>query len=162
MKVAFITTLTLAAWCSTAILPGCSRQEPSPRYQALSGVVRAIDLETGELLIAIDLETAELFNRAEHPPASWHADDNVPCVTTKDSELYVNDRFSELRDVQMSDALQAIIYRDRARERDGDEDRDRHRFVISFVNITRNEPEPPPPNFALKLTTQPAPEKHED
>lgn len=133
-------TLVLVAGCCGVVLAGCSRQEPSPAYQALSGVVRAIDLETGELFI-----------RAEHPPAPWHADRNVACVATKDSELYVNDRFSDLRDVQVDDELEAIGYRDR----------DRFVFVLSLVNITRNEPEPPAPKYVLDLTTQRAPE-HED
>jgi hypothetical protein len=131
--------LILLAGCCATILAGCSRQGASPPYQALSGVVRAIDLETGELFI-----------RAEHPPPPWHADRNVPCVATKDSELYVNDRFSDLRDVRFDDAIEAIGYRDH------------DRFVLSLVNITRNEPEPPAPKSLLNMTTQPAPDKHED
>ncbi|MBP9025441.1 MAG: hypothetical protein KBH81_04745 [Phycisphaerae bacterium] len=127
--------LALLAGCSTLSLAGCSRHEPSPPYQALSGVVRAIDCETGELLI-----------RAERPP-----DRNLVCVVTKDSELYVNDRFSDLREVRIDDALDAIAYRDR------------DRFVLSLVNIRRSEPAPPAPAFLLKVTTQPASsDKHED
>jgi hypothetical protein len=133
--------LVLLAGCWAAILPGCSRQEPSPPYQVLSGVVRAIDVETGELLI-----------RAEKTPAPWHPDRNVPCIVTKDSELYINDRFSELRNVRLYDTLEAIGYRDR----------DRFVFVLSLVNITRQEPEPPLPAFVVKLTTRPATSKHED
>jgi hypothetical protein len=130
---------TLILLACGLLLPGCSRQEPSPAYQALSGVVRAVDLETGELLI-----------RAEQPPKPWHADRNVPCVATKDSELYINDRFSDLQDVQVDDTLEAVGYRDR------------DRFVLSLVNILRSEPEPPLPAFVLKTTTQPAPDKNED
>jgi len=127
--------LALLAGCSTLSLAGCSRHEPSPPYQALSGVVRAIDCETGELLI-----------RAERP-----ADRNLVCVVTKDSELYVNDRFSDLREVRIDDALDAIAYRDR------------DRFVLSLVNIRRREPAPPAPAFLFKVTTQPtSSDKHED
>ncbi len=123
----------IVAGCCALALAGCARQEPLPPYVVISGVVKAVDRETGEL-----------FVRSEKPPSPWHADRNVPCVATKDSELYINDRFGGIQNVEVSDTLEAVGYRDH------------DRLVLALVNILRSEADPALPAFA-NVTTRPAP-----
>lgn len=53
----------------------------------------------------------------------------MPCVATKDTEIYVNDRFSGIEEIRVGDVLESVGYWDR------------ERFVLSLVNIRRSEPE---------------------
>lgn len=113
-------------------LVACSRQDPPSPYQVFSGTVKALDTETGELFIRP--------KRAPHP---WRFDRNVPCVVTKDSEIYMNDRFSRLDEIVVGDLIESVGYRDH------------DRFVLSLVSVTRIQPEPPLPELSPP-TTAPA------
>jgi hypothetical protein len=111
---------------------GCSKQEPRSEYQIFSGTVKAADVETGEL-----------FVRFERSPQSGQTGRDIPCVATKDSEIYINDRFASVQDIVLGDAVELVGYRDA------------DRFVVSFATIVR--PEPPPPLPAIfRPATQPA------
>ena len=105
-------------------LGGCEPQgAPSP-YEVCTGSVKALDLETGEL-----------FVRAEPVPELWRADRNVPCVATKDSEVYINDRFSGIDEIRVGDVFESVGYWDH------------DRFVLSLVRIARSQPEPRLPDL---------------
>lgn len=117
----------------TLTLPvGCRREEPAQVYVAFSGTVRAIDSETGELFVRGDA-------RATGKPS----DRSMPCVVTKDSEIYVNDRFASFGELQIGDAIEVVGFRDA------------ERLVICFAEIKRAQPVPPDP-LASGLLDPPA------
>ncbi|MFH1745992.1 MAG: hypothetical protein ABIG44_02995 [Planctomycetota bacterium] len=103
-------------------LAGCSRQGQYQQYEVFIGTVKALDIETGEL-----------FVRAVRAPLHWHVDRDIPCVATKDSELYINDRFCEIDKIMVGDSVELVGVRDAGR------------FVVSFANVTRGQPEAPLP-----------------
>ena len=88
-------------------------------------------------------ETGELFIRPERAPHPWRFDRNIPCVVTKDSEIYMNDCFSGLGEIEVGDLIESIGYRDH------------DRFILSLVSVTRNQSEPPLPELSPP-TTEPA------
>ncbi len=102
--------------------PSCRRNEHQAPYQAFSGTIKALDLETGELFI-----------RADAAPEPWRSDRNVPCVATKDTEIYVDDRFSGLHELAVGDGIELVGYRE------GD------RIVVSLANVRRGGLPPPLP-----------------
>lgn len=110
-------------------LTGCTRQEQQQPYQVFSGRVKALDVETGEL-----------FVRPDEAPRPWRSDRNVPCVVTKDSEIYINDRFSDIDDIRVGDRLELVGYRDA------------DRFVVTFAEISRAQRPPPEPNLQPPAT----------
>lgn len=111
---------------------GCSRQEPQTEYQAFRGVVRALDVETGEV-----------FVRADRPLEGWRPGRDISCVVTKDSETYINDRFSEVREIQVGDEVDVLGYHDRGH------------FAVTLLSVTRPELPAPVPAFVAPAT-QPA------
>ena len=124
--------LLLALMMGLPQLVACSRQDPPSPYQVFSGTVKALDIETGELFI-----------RPERAPHPWRFDRNIPCVVTKDSEIYMNDCFSGLGEIEVGDLIESIGYRDH------------DRFILSLVSVTRNQSEPPLPELSPP-TTEPA------
>ena len=131
--------LAAAAVCGALLFCyGCSEQKPQSRYQALRGTVRALDVETGEV-----------FVRAEGPLAGWRSDRDVPCVITRDSEIYINDRFSQVQDVWVADTVELVGYRDK------------DHLAVALMTITRNQPEPEPPPLSAP-TTRPGAAKPEE
>lgn len=116
------------------ILSGCAGEQTHEEYQAFGAVVRALDLESGEI-----------FVRAERPVEGWRADRDIPCVVTKDSELYVNDRFSQLHELRVGDRLELVGYRDK------------DHLVAVLIHAAQPEPPPPPPDMLLAPASQPRP-----
>jgi hypothetical protein len=108
---------------------GCSRQQPQSDYNAFYGTVRARDLDAGEV-----------FVRTSHAPAGWRTNRDIPCVVTKDSEIYINDRFSQFQDIRDGDTAKLVGYRDK------------DHFVVTFLTVARNEPAPPEPNLVEPAT----------
>jgi hypothetical protein len=111
---------------------GCSRKSPQSEYQAFGGTVRAIDVASGEL-----------FVRADERVRGWRPNRDVPCVVTKDTEVYLNDRFVQLADVWVGDQVELVGYRDA------------DHLVLSLLTVTRSQPKPPPPALPPQAT-QPA------
>jgi hypothetical protein len=122
--------LLAAAMLCSAI--GCSRQEPQSDYNAFTGTVRALDPDAGEV-----------FVRTNRAPAGWRTDRDIPCVVTKDSEIYINDRFSEFQDIRYGDTAKLVGYRDK------------DHFVVTFLIVARSEPAPPLPELAEPPTSRP-------
>lgn len=120
------------------LLAGCSKQDQQSSYEVFVGTVKALDVETGEM-----------FVRAGQPRPGQQTVRNVPCVVTKDSEIYINDAFSGIERLLVGDTIELVGCRD--------EDR----FVISFANVVRSRPEPPLPAFAPPATqpTEKTPEE---
>ena len=116
-----------------ATLTGCPRQSDQKPYLVLTGVVKAINVNTGELLV-----------HSERPSTGWETARDVLCLVTKDSEVYINSRFAPVNEAAARDAVEVVGYRE------GD------RFVVSTVNVTRPEPEPPPPKLSA-AAAPPAP-----
>lgn len=82
-----------------ATLGGCGRQASSQRYETLAGQVLSIQPETGEL-------EARVMN-----PSTAESGQTIHCVVTRDTEIYVNDRASSIRDVAVGDRVELIGYR---------------------------------------------------
>lgn len=120
------------------LLAGCSGESHQSEYQAFGGTVRALDVASGEL-----------FVRADERVRGWRADRDVPCVVTKDAEIYLNDRFALLADIWVGDAVELVGYRDA------------DHMVLSLVTVTRSQPKPPPPALP-PLATQPAADAPEE
>jgi hypothetical protein len=121
---------TLAATALLILVGGCERRADEKAYQVFTGVVRALDVETGEVLV-----------RPDEPPDWWHGGRTIFCVATKDSEVYVNDRFAGVEEIRVGDTIEVIGYRDG------------ERFVVNQANIAR--PEPPATEPALAPASQP-------
>lgn len=118
-----------AAAAGLLLLVGCSREGTHSPYQVFVGTVKALDLETGEL-----------FVRAERAPSDWRIDRNIPCVVTKDSEVYISDQFSEIGEIVVGDSVTLVGFRDAGR------------FVVSFADVTRSQPEAPLPALSAPPT----------
>ncbi len=121
-------------------LVGCERPTPSHAYTVLAGTVLSCNPEAGEL-------TLEL---RDQPARKWSG--RVPCVLTKDSEVYVNDRFSSLAEIQVGNAVEVIGYREANRRLET--------FVVAYAYV--EQPGPPVKTPPLLLprpeeTSQPRP-----
>lgn len=73
----------------------------------------------------------------------------IACITTEDSEIYVNDRVEPLDTVRPGDTVDLVGYFEPENPRG-------QRLVVTFAFVRRNEPPPPPP-----LNTQANPEQQE-
>lgn len=119
-------------------LAGCERPTASHAYTVLAGTVLSCNPEAGEL-------TLEL---RDQPARKWTG--RVPCVLTKDSEVYVNDRFSSLAEIQVGNPVEVIGYREASRRLET--------FVVAFAYV--EQPGPPvktPPLLVPPETSQPRP-----
>ena len=105
-------------------LPGCDPPPVTHSYRVLSGAVIACHTETGELTVRLSD-----FSRRRR-----QNEDRVHCVITRDSEVYVNDRFATLSDIALGDQIEVIGYRDPQRRIE--------RFVVSYAYV--KHPLPPP------------------
>ncbi len=115
-----------------AALSGCPRQSDQKSFIVLTGTLIGIDSKAGELRV-----------KPERGPGGREPRELV-CVVTKDSEVYLNNRFSAVSAAVVGDTVEL------GGRRAADE-----RVVVNFINITRAEPEPPPPR--LEAASQPAP-----
>jgi hypothetical protein len=100
------------------LLCGCDRAVPRHHYTLIAGTISAIHDDTGQITLRPTSESGA-------PPASQ----SIDCVITKDSEIYVNDRFSALADLAIGDPIEIIGY--------GDPNPRLEAFVTSYVYLTR-------------------------
>lgn len=105
---------------------GCSRpQEKGGAYLVFGGTVRGVSPETGKLHVVIS-----------EPRGSDWMGRTMECVLTSDSELYLNDRFATLSEIQERDSVQVIGYFDRD---------EREQFWVTQAEVSRPVPPPPVP-----------------
>lgn len=133
------------ATCVAAVLlcAGCEEPAPPHRYMVLTGRVLSCNPESGELTMRAD-RVAETRIQARR----------VHCVLTKDSELYVNDRFSSPHALGAGDAIEVIGYREPDRRLDT--------FVVVQAHVQQPQPRPVVPAvltepLATADTTAPEP-----
>lgn len=121
------------------VAAGCERSAAPPEYRAVSGSVEACQPDTGELTVR--QPPRELRTRGDEP---------LHCVITKDSEIYVNDRFTTIRDIETGDRVELIGYRDPSPQQE--------RFVVTYGYVLHPLEKPPLPEILAGLTTRPAKE----
>lgn len=121
----FVQTALLAAvLCAT----GCEPPRPPGRYSVLAGKVIACHPDTGELTVRGSRRTVE-----------GPTEETVYCLITRDSEIYVNDRFSSIEEIQIGDTVELIGRRDPNPQLE--------RFVVSFAYFDHPLPAPPRPQL---------------
>ena len=129
-------------------LTGCDdRTRPLARYSVLAGHVAACHPDTGELTI-----------RGPRRSSTGPAEAVTYCLVTRDTEIYINDRFSSIEEIQIGDAVELIGR--------PDSDPQLERFVISFAYLDQPLPSPPTPELAPpieeeKEEEQPSPGQQE-
>ena len=103
---------------------GCDRPRGGNRYVALEGQIVACYPETGELSI----------RASQGPFAGDPGSETLQCVVTKDTEIYIDDRFASIEEVELGQTVELIGYQDlNPRLR---------RFVVSFVHCSRTKTPP--------------------
>jgi len=115
------------------LVAGCEPGPSSPHYTVLRGVVLSCHPETGDLSI--------------HPTGTssrWPADAQAPCIVTKASEVYINDRFSSMAEIRLGAEVELVGYRDANPPLE--------RFVVTYAYV--DQPEPPAPEPLRAPTTQ--------
>lgn len=126
----------LPALAMCALLGGCGEQRPPSEYEIIAGTVEGARPDTGLLTVRTNDEPQR----------------RLSSVFTKDSELYLDDRFSPVSAIQIGDEIELIGYYDPNPRSDG--------FVVSIARIRRNVPIPPPPEIAIPAVNQPQPEEN--
>ena len=139
-RFAFAIVLPAALTCAA----GCQPQRPPNHYGVLAGKVIACHADTGELTVQGSRRTPE-----------GPAEETVYCLITRDSEIYVNDRFASLAEIQIGDTVELVGRRDPNPQVE--------RFVVSFAYFDHPLPEPPRPELipASAPTTQKTQDTHE-
>jgi hypothetical protein len=103
------------------LLSGCGRPADTDRYVAPGGRVISVLPNTGEMVV-------RPFAGSNAPAGS---DAPLSCVITKDSELYVNDRFSVIEEISPGDWVELVGYWDRSPPLE--------RFVVSYAYVRRTQ-----------------------
>ena len=129
--------LLLAALAAST---GCEDRRAVNRYSVLAGKVVTCHPDTGELTVRVSQRT----------PAG-PAEKTIYCLVTRDSEIYVNDKVSSLREIQLGDAVELVGHQE-----PGSRPR---RFVISFAYFDHPLPPPPPPLELTPTSTPAAPDQ---
>ena len=83
------------------LVAGCERPAAPKRYVVQQGSVMTSNRETGELGVAVVRRMARSETR-----------ETLACVVTKDSEIYINDRFAAFNEINIGDVVELIGYRD--------------------------------------------------
>ncbi len=128
-----VAALALLAVCGSS---GCERRPPPSRFDVLTGTVAGLRADTGELTVRTGLERPDGID-----------DQNVTCLITSDAEVYINDKFSSIAEIDIGDDVQLIGY--------VDPDPRTERFLVSLARISRSAALPPPPDLPIP-TSQPA------
>ncbi len=113
-----------------ALVAGCEPVPVAPHYKVLVGTVTASYPQTGELTVRVSTETPGV-NQSRR----------VYCVVTRESELYVNDRFASLDAIRIGDTVELVGYVDR--------DRQLSQFVVSLAYVRQPQPPAPDPETLL-------------
>lgn len=112
---------------------GCAPHGSSSTYEAMLGVVVQRS-DVGEITVVI-------------PGDQQQADRALICTVTKDTEIYVDDRFSSVEDVRVGDAIELFGYRDPNPRLE--------RFVVSFASVDRRLNAAAAPEGSADLRTVP-------
>jgi len=120
---------------------GCEARREPGHYSVLAGEVIACQPDTGELTIRGPRRTAE----GPEEQTSY-------CLITRDSEIYINDRFSSIREIRPGDTVELIVRRDS--DPQSGPDAGLQRYVVAFAYVDR--PLPPAPRPELTPTDAPA------
>jgi hypothetical protein len=121
---------------------GCRKPGGAAHYEIFGGTVETLRADTFDLTIRPGDRWAD---RVRSPAVS--------CLLTKNTEIYINDRFSRFDAIAIGDGVELIGYFEEAAAGE-------QRFVVSFAYITRNEPLPPAPDLS-RSATQPEPQQQE-
>jgi hypothetical protein len=118
-------------------IAGCEPPITPHQYSVVSGKVVTCRTDTGELSV-----------RGTRRTADGPVDETIYCLITRDTEIYVNDKFSSISEIKIGDAVELIGHRD--------PDPQLERFVVSFAYF--DHPLPPPPRPELVPASAPAAE----
>jgi hypothetical protein len=133
----FAHRLTLIAIAAlAAALTGCERSTAPSYFSVLRGAVRSVNQETGELSV----DAVRRTSRGESITTEY-------CLLTKDSEIYINDRFASIGQLMIGDQVELIGCRDATAGVD--------RFHVTYAQINRPVPPAPPPLIAAASATRP-------
>lgn len=130
MRSRMIDTLGPALAVMPAALLGCEPAPSAPHYKVLVGTVIACYPQTGELTL-----------RTSPQSPGTQAGQRIFCVATRESEVYINDRFASLEQIRIGDAVELVGYVDR--------DRQLSQFVVSLAYGRHPQPPPPDPQALL-------------
>lgn len=127
---------TMTRWMATGVtaaallcvLGACRPPSAPSGYVPLTGTVQTMRSEVADLTLR--LTTA--------PPAVRAKGDTIACITTEDTEIYVNDRARALDVVRPGDTVELVGYFEPENPRG-------LRFVVTFAFVKRDEPPPPDP-----------------
>ncbi len=118
----------------------CREDEPPRHFSVFSGTVQSVQVDAGGLTV-----------RLTNAPGSTDAPANdLSCVVTRDSEIYVNDRCAGLAEIAPGDEVELIGHSDLNPRLE--------RFMVSFAYV--DHPLPPAPIPELMPETRPAAEDH--
>ncbi len=130
MRSGMIDTLRFVLTVVPAAALGCEPAPSAPHYEVLAGTVIACYPQTGELTL-----------RTGPQSPGTPAEQRVFCVVTRESEVYINDRFASLDQIRIGDAVELVGYVDR--------DRQLSQFVVSLAYVRHPQPPPPDPESLL-------------
>lgn len=128
---------TFVAVVLAALLGGCEQSTRPSHFTTLAGRVKTCNPETGELAIS----TVRRTGQGEMPETEY-------CLITKDSEIYINERFAAIGLIQVGDEVSVFGYREQTPTL--------ARFVITAAYFERPLPPPPDP-LATRPTSAAAP-----
>jgi hypothetical protein len=115
------------------LLIGCDRQESPSPYESLDGFVQARDPEAGEFTVRV----SDRLRRSTESRAEL-------CIVTKDTEVYINDKFDAIENIRVGDPIEVIGFRERNPQL--------RRFFVSFAYVTQRHPPVRPPDLRPRIT----------
>lgn len=133
-RTARMLTLSLAL-----LVVGCPPAPPERTHVGVTGTVQEVRPATGELVLSWP-----------DTRGTRRLQDVDSFLLTPDSEIYVDDRVSNLADVRVGDAIEVLGYLDTAPPP--------VRVIVSLAHVWRHEPPPPAPDLT-PLATNRAPER---
>lgn len=132
----------LCCWLLVAGFGGCGRSESGAgRYQTVLGVVTGRWTDTGRMSV-----------RVVRGRGDSRTEQEIECVVTADSEVYLNERFAGLSEVSVDDKVQVFGYFDRT---------DARQFWVTLAYVTRPMEPAPFPRLAAPVT-QPSSGPHQE
>jgi hypothetical protein len=97
-------------------------------------------------VVASHADTGELSVRVSRRMPTGPSEETIYCLVTRDSEVYVNDKFSSIEEIQLGDTVELVGWWDRSQQLE--------RFVVSFADF--DHPLPPASQPALVPASAPA------
>lgn len=131
---------------------GCEQRVEPPDYRVFVGRISARNATTGEIVVSVPASDL----RPEEAAAANDAGENgkaLMCVLTKDSEIYVNDRFSRFEAIEVGDEVEIVGYLDPNPQL--------RRFVVTSASVQHLQQPVSLPDLTVPTssaaTTQPEP-----